>query len=240
VNITHFVESLDRGGLERMVLELVKYQHRQGHRCQVVCLYSSGTLAHELDELGIAVQACGKRQGLDLTALARARRMVSTHATEVLHTHNAVAHYQAVLATCGLPMRQVINTRHGMGAHRRARRREWLYRRALARTDTVVAVCEAARSDAIRRGIVPSSKACVVPNGIHVEAFQTTSPRMHERITRLLNLPEQTQIIGTVGRQGSARPHPRLPAGARTAFQYRAGADRRRRASRFAATERHR
>jgi glycosyltransferase involved in cell wall biosynthesis len=200
VNITHFVESLDRGGLERMVLELVKYQHRQGHRCQVVCLYSSGSLAHELDELGIAVKVCGKRQGLDLTALARARRMVRSHATEVLHTHNAVAHYQAVLATCGLPMRRVINTRHGMGVNHRARRREWLYRRALARTDTVATVCEAARSDAIRRGIIPSAKACVVPNGIRVEMFETASPSTHGHVARLLNLPEQTRIIGTVGR----------------------------------------
>jgi glycosyltransferase involved in cell wall biosynthesis len=185
VNITHFVESLDRGGLERMVLELVKYQHRQGHSCQVVCLYSSGSLAHELDELGIAVKVCGKRQGLDLTALARARRMIRNHATEVLHTHNAVAHYQAVLASCGLRMRQVINTRHGMGVNRRARRREWLYRRALARTDTVVTVCEAARNDAVKRGIVPFAKARVVPNGIHVDAFQPASAAMHDRLARL-------------------------------------------------------
>lgn len=201
MNITHFVESLDRGGLERMVLELVKYQHKQGHHCQVVCWYSSGSLAHELEDLGIAVKVCGKkRQGLDLTALARARRMVRSHATEVLHTHNAVAHYQAVLATCGLPMRRVINTRHGMGVNRRARRREWLYRRALARTDTVATVCEAARSDAIRRGIIPSAKACVVPNGIRVEMFETASPSTHGHVARLLNLPEQTRIIGTVGR----------------------------------------
>ena len=200
MNITHFVESLDRGGLERMVLELVKYQHGQGHHCQVVCLYSRGSLAHELDELGIGVKVCGKRQGFDLTALARARRMVRVHATEVLHTHNAVAHYQAVLATCGLPMRQVINTRHGMGVNRRARRREWLYRRALARTDTVVAVCEAARSDAIKRGIVPSAKARVVPNGIHVDAFRVASQAMHDRLACLLDLPGQTRLIGTVGR----------------------------------------
>jgi glycosyltransferase involved in cell wall biosynthesis len=205
VNITHFVENLDRGGLERMVLELVKYQHRQGHRCQVVCLYSSGSLAHELGELGIAVKACEKRQGFDLRALVRARRMVREHATDVLHTHNAVAHYQAVLATFGMPFQCVINTRHGMGVNRHARRREWLYRRALVRTDVVVTVCEVARRDAIARGIVPSAKACVVPNGIHVERFQTASPAMHEQLARLLNLPVQTKIIGTVGRLNWAK-----------------------------------
>ena len=158
-----------------MVLELVKIQHRQGHRCQVVCLYERGTLAAELDELGIPVTACDKREGFDLRALARARRSVRTHATEVLHTHNAVAHYQAVLATRGLRVRYVLNTRHGMGGNRRVGRREWLYRRALAGTDTVVTVCEAARRDAITRGIVPRDKAMVVPNGIHVDAFKPAS-----------------------------------------------------------------
>jgi glycosyltransferase involved in cell wall biosynthesis len=205
MNITHFVENLDRGGLERMVLELVKLQHRQGHRCQVVCLFEPGSQAHELDRLGIPVSACDKREGLDLRALTRARKLVHGHATEVLHTHNAVAHYQAVYATYGLGMRQVINTRHGMGGNQRAARREWLYRRALANTDTVVAVCEAARSDAVRRGIVPMAKTRVVPNGIQIGGFQVASLTMRQRLQDLLGLPANTRLIGTVGRLNWAK-----------------------------------
>jgi len=205
MNITHFVENLDRGGLERMVLELVKLQHRQGHRCQVVCLFEPGSQAHELDRLGIPVSACDKREGLDLRALTRARRLIHGHATEVLHTHNAVAHYQAVYATYGLGMRQVINTRHGMGGNQRAARREWLYRRALANTDTVVAVCEAARSDAVRRGIVPLAKTRVVPNGIQIGGFQVASLTMRQRLQDLLGLPANTRLIGTVGRLNWAK-----------------------------------
>jgi len=205
MNITHFVENLDRGGLERMVLELVKLQQRQGHRCQVVCLFEPGSQAHELRELGIPVNACDKRQGLDLRALARARASIRSHNTEVLHTHNAVAHYQAVLATCGLPMRQVINTRHGMGGLRRAERREWLYRRALGRTHAIVAVCEAARNDAVQRGIVPPEKTCVVPNGIRVERFQTASASMRRQLLQSLGLPSITRLIGNVGRLNWAK-----------------------------------
>ena len=205
MNITHFVENLGRGGLERMVLELVKLQHRQGHRCQVVCLYERGALASELDELGIPVTACEKRQGFDLRALARARRLIRSHATEILHTHNAVAHYQAVLATTGLNVRYVINTRHGMGGKQRSGRREWLYRRALARTHTVVTVCEAARRDAIARGIVPQEKAVVVPNGIRVESFQIANEVMHARLLQMLRCPTGTRVIGTVGRLNWAK-----------------------------------
>jgi glycosyltransferase involved in cell wall biosynthesis len=205
LNITHFVENLNRGGLERMVLELVKIQHRQGHRCQVVCLYEEGTLAHELAALQIPVHACGKRQGLDLRALVRARRRISEHATDVLHTHNAVAHYQAVLATCGLGLRRIINTRHGMGGNRRAARREWFYRRALVRTDAVVTVCEAARKDAIQRGIVPREKARVVPNGIPLASFRQASEAMRQSLRQLLGVAATTRVIGTVGRLNWAK-----------------------------------
>lgn len=205
MNITHFVENLDRGGLERMVLELVKLQHRQGHRCQVVCLFEPGSQAHELHDMGIPVSACDKRQGLDLRALARARHLIRSHATEVLHTHNAVAHYQAVWAACGLGTRKVINTRHGMGGNQRVSRREWLYRRALASTDTVVAVCEAARNDAVRRGIVPMAKTRVVPNGIQLGSFQVASNTMRGRLRNRLGLPDQTQLIGNVGRLNWAK-----------------------------------
>ncbi|WP_426703021.1 glycosyltransferase [Rhodanobacter sp. Col0626] len=205
MNITHVVESLDRGGLERMVLELVKLQHQHGHRCQVVCLFERGTLAHELDALGIPVNVCHKRKGVDLRALARARRMVRAHATEVLHTHNAVAHYQAVLATCGLRIYRIVNTRHGMGGNARATRREWLYHRALTRTHAVIAVCEAACRDAIRRGIVPLGKVKVIPNGIQVDAFQPASAAMRKCLLRMLKLPAQTRLIGSVGRLNWAK-----------------------------------
>jgi len=206
VNITHFVENLDRGGLERMVIDLVAEQHRQGNKVQVVCLFERGSLADELDRLGVPVFACHKRTGLDFLALGRARDFLARHHTEVLHTHNAVAHYQAVLASAGMSIRQVVNTRHGMGGQQRSgSRREWLFRRTMKATDTVVAVCEASRRDAVSRGIAPARKTCVVPNGIVLDGFELASDAMHERLARLIGVPPSTRIIGTVGRLNWAK-----------------------------------
>jgi glycosyltransferase involved in cell wall biosynthesis len=205
VNITHFVENLNRGGLERMVLDLVAEQHRQGHKVQVVCLFERGSLAGELEALGIPVNACHKRTGFDLRALGRARGYLAAHYTEVLHTHNAVAHYQAVIASAGMGIRQVVNTRHGMGGQQKPGRREWLFRRAMNATDAVVAVCEASRRDAVHRGIVPARKACVVPNGIVLGGFEVASDTMHERLARMINVPDGTRIVGTVGRLNWAK-----------------------------------
>ena len=200
MNITHVVENLNRGGLERMVLDLVKLQQQQGHQCQVVCIYESGSLAHELDAAGIPVVACHKGRGVDLRALARARWAIDRHDTDVLHTHNALAHYQAVLASCGLEVLRIINTRHGMGAGQRTGRKEWLYRRALTRTDIVVTVCEAARHNGVSRGMLPHTMTRVVPNGIAVERFVPASRPMRQQVLQTLGLSEQSLLIGNVGR----------------------------------------
>ncbi|MDE1892776.1 MAG: glycosyltransferase [Xanthomonadaceae bacterium] len=205
MKITHVVENLNRGGLERMVIDLVTLQQRQGHQCQVLCVFEAGSLAPELATAGVAVHACGKRRGLDLRALARLRQRLRGHATEVLHTHNAVAHYQSLLASAGLGIARVVNTRHGMGANRRSARREWLYRRALAGTDVVATVCEAARLDAVRRGIVPAAQAMVVPNGIRVQAFQPASQESRARLRLALGLSAQACVIGSVGRLNWAK-----------------------------------
>jgi glycosyltransferase involved in cell wall biosynthesis len=207
MNISHFVENLNRGGLERAVIDLIRAQMSLGHRCQVICLFELGTLADELVDLGIPVHACGKRRGLDLKALARARRYLKAHATEVLHTHNAVAHYHAVLAAQGLRIRRTINTRHGMGALDTTSRREWLYRCSLFSTRSVATVCEAARRELLRLGAVPDSKLVAVANGIRVERFQVAAANTRARFAQDLGLAPGTRIIGTVGRLAVAKDH---------------------------------
>ena len=71
MKITHVVENLERGGLERVVVDLAGMQHQQGHDCKVVCLFGAGALAPELRRQGIPVHACGKGAGLDMRALLR-------------------------------------------------------------------------------------------------------------------------------------------------------------------------
>ncbi|TAH45027.1 MAG: glycosyltransferase [Rhodocyclaceae bacterium] len=210
MKISHFVENLNRGGLERTVIDLIRAQLQQGHDCQVVCLFEAGSLAEELRALGVAVHACGKRRGLDMRALRRARAHLRAHATGVLHTHNATAHYHAVLASLGLGIRRVINTRHGMGALERASRREWLFRRTLGRTDAVVTVCEAARRELLASGRLPAAKLVAIANGIRVERFRPADADTRAGLARTLGLAERTRIIGTVGRLAPAKHHAAL------------------------------
>jgi glycosyltransferase involved in cell wall biosynthesis len=222
VNITHFVESLDRGGLERVVIDLVRTQREAGDRCQVVCLFTTGALADELLALGVPVLSCNKRRGLDLRAILTARRLLREHATEILHTHNAISHYYAVLASRGLSLRRIVSTRHGMGATRAAAQRgtrqrswrddrlEWLYGKSMAFTHTVAAVCETARREFQQRKDLPARKIVAVPNGIHLERFTPASADARRRLREMLGVPEKTRLAGFVGRLTWAKDHATL------------------------------
>lgn len=204
LDIAHVVENLERGGLERMVIDLALAQLAAGHRPRVACLFAPGALAGELRGQGIEVFACHKAAGLDLGAVRRLRAWLQAAPagtrSGVVHTHNANAHYHSVAATFGAPVSRLINTRHGMGASQPRSRGEWLYRRSMWRTDVVAAVCEAARARFAAQGVRPRARLLAVPNGIRVETFAAANEERRAALRNVLGLAPGTRIIGTVGR----------------------------------------
>ncbi len=200
INIVHVVENLERGGLERMVIDLAGMQRAAGHRCRVICLFQPGALAGELQAQGIDVHPCGKRGGFDFGAVRRLRGWLRAIPGAVVHTHNANAHYHTAAAAVGLPIARLINTRHGMGAAQPRSRGEWLYRLTMRRTDTVAAVCEAARARFAQQGVSPRGRLLSVPNGIRIERFAPASQARRSALRSDLGLATDTRIIGSVGR----------------------------------------
>ena len=212
MRISHVVENLNRGGLERVVIDLAKAQAAAGHDCQVVCLFEAGALAHELTSAGIPVIACEKRPGADVRALLRMRRALSAQRTEVLHSHNGIPHYYATAAALGLGVRRVVNTRHGMGDVTPSSRREWLFRESMRLADLSVAVSEAAGRRRAEAGLVPAHKLRVLPNGIHPEPFRVRDPQARAQLAASLGLPPETQLVGFVGRLNWAKDLPTMVA----------------------------
>jgi len=200
LRIVHVVESLDVGGLETMVVAMAAVQRRQGHDVRIVCLWHEGTLAAQARKADVAVSCVNKGPGVDWRSVLRLRAALREARADVLHTHNAMAHYYAVAAQLGLGIRAVISTRHGAGAKSGVDRVEQLYKLAMHATDFGVAVSKAGRQRFLDTGVIPPAKALVVPNGIDLSGF---SPRSDERAAALraeLGLPVDAVTFGTVGR----------------------------------------
>jgi glycosyltransferase involved in cell wall biosynthesis len=205
VRIVHVVETLEVGGLERVVVALSAEQARRGHAVTIACLFHEGPLAGDAREAGVDVLACGKRPGADAAALRRLRAALRTRAPQVLHTHNPAAHYYGVLASLGLRGVRRISTRHGMGTFRSSRRRERLYRLSMLATDAAVAVCRAARERFEALGAMPPRRSAVVVNGIDLSRFEARSAARRDALVRGLGLGGTEIVFGSVGRLNEAK-----------------------------------
>lgn len=195
---------MGRGGLERVVCDLALIQIRQGHEVGIVCLFTVGLLGEEARRAGVSVVGIGKSAGVDLTALLRLRRAIRDCDADVIHTHNATAHYHAAAVSGRRGQCVLVNTRHGMGGSRSSDRRERLFSLAMGRTTAVAAVCQAAARRLVADRIVPADLVRVVPNGIRLDAFGKADWR---DARRRLDLPEDALVVGTVGRLNWAKDH---------------------------------
>lgn len=210
MNILHVVESLDRGGLERVVVDLAIEQQASGHYVAVCCLFRAGILANELEGRAVAVHTIGKRSGFDLKAITRMRALIRQSGVCIVHSHNAVANYYSALARPFVGRVRLINTRHGMGESGANNRKERLYRLSLSRTSAVAAVCKNSARHFAAQKLVPKRLLNVVHNGIRIEKFLETGLRSRRSSRSNLGIAEDALVIGTVGRLNWAKDHAML------------------------------
>lgn len=205
MKILHVVENLNRGGLERVVLNLVEYQLSIGDVCKIVCVYEEGILVDEARSFGIEVVALHKKNGFDIRLISDFRTVINKFKPDVVHSHNPIPNYYSALALLGKKT-PLINTRHGMGVDPYSWKRETLYRLSLFRTQKCIAVCDAAMNSFKERNIFPSTKSLVITNGIKTEKFYSSSENQLSFRSQF-KIETSAIVLGTVGRLNHAKDY---------------------------------
>lgn len=208
--VLHVVDTLETGGLERVVSDLAMSQHARGQRSAVFSLLATDGFRRELEDAGVPVIIGNKQGTLDRAVLARLRETITEHSIDILHTHNFVPNYYAAIASMALPRApMLVNTCHNMGTRLRQRRLRWLYRASLLRTARVALVGDPVRDHLISSGIIPASRAVTVLNGIPVERFGS-SPSRRQVARARLGLADEDLVVGCVGRLVALKNHIQL------------------------------
>jgi glycosyltransferase involved in cell wall biosynthesis len=197
------VLSLDVGGLERIVLSLVRSGRERGHRVSVVCVERPGKLAAEAESAGATIVSLDKPPGRLQGYIRRAEQVLTALKPDILHTHQIGATWYLGQAARSLAGPPVLHTEHG---NEFARSTSWwknlkvrLFLRQTARF--VEKFC--CVSHEIARGVkrwrtIPNWKVEVVPNGIRTE-LDTDLPSPAE-VRSELGIPDGARVLGTVGR----------------------------------------
>ena len=188
------VDSLEVGGAERHVVDLVLALRREGHAVTVACSVS-GSLAEPLEAARIPVCPIVGRIAKRRVSLPYAlglRKLLRRGSFDLVHAHVYSSAAASALATIGTGVPLVV-TEHtealwqGRGGKLFS---PWMYRR-VAR---VIAVSDAIRRRLVERDGVPAGKITVIPNSV---------PPTREAHGDALPLPagmEEGPVVGVVAR----------------------------------------
>src|SRR5258708_11862312 len=214
LRLLHVVDSLERGGLERVVVDLAITQCRAGDQVAVFSIQDTGGFRPELEDAGVPVIVGAKRRTLDLGGLRRLRHAALAHSgVEVVHAQNFRPNYYAAAALIAAGRHPaLVGTCHDMGTRLTNRRLRWLYRWSLMRTARVAMVGRQVHDRYVTSGWVDAGRATTVRNGIPVERFGI-SPERRASARAQLGLPPDAIVIGCVGRLVQLKNHRLMIAG---------------------------
>jgi glycosyltransferase involved in cell wall biosynthesis len=203
LRVSHIVDSLDIGGLERIVVDLVRFGRARGHEPSVICLERPGTLAAQVEALGVPLLCADKPPGLRYGTIDRLRGMLRQLEPDVVHSHQVGALLYAGPAARREKVRVVVHTEHGNHSANQLSWSRWIRTRLRTRiaasfSDRFFCVSDNIASAVRAYGTVAKGKVCVVLNGIDTAAFDAAGDP--QSLRRALGIPYDAPVIGTVGR----------------------------------------
>ena len=165
ISVMEIVHSMEVGGMERVVMHLVRNMDRSRYRPIVVCIARKGDFALALEETDVPVLCLDKPPGVSLAAPRKLAGMIRDHQVRIVHMHNSGPFFTGTLASVlrRVPVR--VYTDHARDFPDRWR--VMMTERVLGRLiDRAVAVSEETRQNLIRYLSIPANKIQVIPNGV--------------------------------------------------------------------------
>lgn len=195
VRVLHVIQSLNYGGMERVLADIVIGCDPDRFESHVLCLQYLGRFAQGLENVASLHVAEPMGRGSLLRPVALTRQ-ISRLAPDVVHSHSGVW-YKASLAARRAGVGRVVHTEHG-----RAKPDPVVNRvvdgLAARRTDVVVAVSERLAEDLPSALWITRDRITVIRNGIDTDAYR---PRPDSgEVRRELGLSATTRVIGSIGR----------------------------------------
>lgn len=202
LHILYGLQSLDFGGLERIVVDLARVALQKDHRVTILCLERPGTLAEAARALGAEVLCLDKPPGRIPSIVGRAAELFTKLQPNILHTHTvgALWYFGPAAKLAKIP---VLHTEHidnvgkSVGISDKLKTR-LLWHKAARYADRFCCVSEDVARSAGRWRTVPRYKLETVLNGIDTDRYADRSTRTGVR--EILGIPSEALVVGTVGR----------------------------------------
>lgn len=202
IKIIYLLPTLDKGGAERMVVDLILNLDRSIFEPTLILFKRGGEWLAELTAENIPVIVLEKRKKIDpsnLFSLLRAIRKIQPH---IVHTHLGGDYYIYMIAKlAGAPI--ILSTEHNINSDESFWRN--IIKRINNRTaDEIAAVSDAVKNDIILRYRLAAQKISVIKNGVDTAKFLKAAKNQNNKLGLE---PGQKIIFGTMGRLSQQKGH---------------------------------
>ena len=195
--VLQVVLSLNPGGTERLVVEMVRRLHGDMPMA-VCCLDDEGAWAAGLKEEGVAVTALTRPSGFHPVLGRAVAAAAARHGANVVHCHHYSPFVYGALARIWRPSSRVVFTEHGRLSDVAPSPRRRLANRALGLAPRgVYTVSSELREHLLAEGFSPKAVG-VIYNGIAIGPVPTAAQRQYVR--EALKVTPETTLVASVAR----------------------------------------
>lgn len=195
LSIMQIIATLEVGGAEGQLCELVKGLNKEKYEISVCCLTRGGPLQEKIEELGVPVYILGKRNKLDFTILFRLASLLKIKKIDLVHTWMFTANMWGRLAAILAHTPSIIASERTVAFEKDTCRN--VVDKILARvTALIIANSNGVKRSCLKRGL-PSEKLKVIPNSCDLEIFGQREDS--GKIKRELGIKDGSLLVGSIG-----------------------------------------
>lgn len=196
IKIIHIITSLNFGGAERMLFDLVRHLNKERYEVKVATVVNGGPLVEDFRAAGVEVKIFQKKSRLGLGVIRQIYKYLRKEKPRLVHTHLFGGDTWGRLAAIFARVPVIVSTEHNTNLDE-----GWLKRRIKKFlsffTKRVITVSKAVKEYSAAIDRIKRKKIVVIPNGIEIDKFAA--------------IPEKQfgspSIIGVVGRLEEQKGH---------------------------------
>lgn len=204
IRVLHVLLSLEPGGLENGVVNVINRLDRDRFVSSVCCLKHAGEFARRIEDPRVAIHELHWRGGNDPRLALRLAGLLRRTRPDIVHTRNAEPFFYGFAGAKLARAKALVHSEHGRKFDDRPARfavQRWMSRH----TDAIFAVSGQLKTDLVKHIGMPDASVEVLHNGVDLSRFNVAaragapSPA-REALRRDWGVPAGALVVGSVGR----------------------------------------
>jgi len=203
IRVLHIVLSMEMGGLENGIVNLINQSDQDSFEVDVLCLRQRGELVSRITRNDCRVYFDGDKSAALLVALRKVRRVFSERHYDIIHTHGFATLLAGYIASFWLQRVAVVNGEHGV-VYFDSYRRRMIQRYLMSRTAANITVSDTLAGEISEALGLGRDRFRAIINGVDTEYFKPCA-QIRKEVRARLGIDADIFVVGGVGRLESVK-----------------------------------